>query len=111
MPGVDRAKKAHRLFAAKLTEKDPVWTQPKRRLKQVVSVDQRFAEFALHGDQSEIIRTVQLHFGSVLHNDHPLLGWHLAQQRIEEGRLARRGTAADQDRLPILHRFAKKADR
>src|SRR3546814_15917228 len=108
MPGIDCAQEGEGFGAAQLAQDDSIGAHAKRGRYEVVGGRGRLAERAAGRDQADGIVVRQPDLGGVFDQDQPFLDRYFADQRIEEGRLTRRGAAGDQDVEPPTHRLAQR---
>src|SRR3546814_19290971 len=95
MPGIDCAQEGEGFGAAQLAQDDAIGAHAKRGRYEVVGGHGRLAERAAGRDQADGLVVRQPDPGGVFDQDQPFLDRYFADQRIEEGRLTRRGAAGE----------------
>ncbi len=101
MTRVEGDEQVHRLAAADLADHDPIGAHPQGVADEVA--DRHLAGALDAGGpalEPDHVRLGEPELGGVLDRDHPLAGLDEGRQRVEHGRLARAGAAADDQVAP-----------
>ena len=108
--GVERGQQVDHLGAAHLADDQPVGPHPQRLPHQVRSViSPAPSMLAGRASSADHVRMVGPQLAGVLDQHQPLGRVDQAEQRGEQGGLARAGAAADQERQPALRRSARSS--
>ena len=107
--GVERGQQVERLRPPHLADHDPVRAHPQRVAKQVPHGHLTLAlDAGRPALQPHHMTLLQAQLRCVLDRHHPLAGVDEAGERVEQGRLARAGAAADDDAAPGGDRLAQQ---